>query len=1447
MDVGSTTVKMVVLDTQLKVLASSYRRHQSDTVRTVDALLRHIAEKVGDRPATLRMTGSGGLRLSGRADIPFVQEVVAVRTAVETYAPDTSVVIELGGEDAKIVYLDGAVEERMNGSCAGGTGAFIDQMATLLMTDAAGLNTLAADAGTIYPIAARCGVFAKTDIQPLLNEGARREDIAASVLQSIVTQTISGLACGRPIRGNVVFLGGPLNYLPQLRDRFRETLGLDERTAICPEDAHLFVALGAALTSVLDEPIDLAALVTRLDAMAAEREAVVAAMPPLFDSPAEFDAFRERHAGASVRRALLADYRGRAYLGIDAGSTTFKIALVGEEGELLHAHYGSNNGNIIGSAVRVLGELYERMPEGVTIASSLATGYGESLLQAALKVDHGEIETIAHARAARQFSSDVDFILDIGGQDMKCLHLKDGVIDRISLNEACSSGCGSFIETFATSLGLSVEEFVAEALTARSPVDLGSRCTVFMNSRVRQAQNEGASVADIAAGLCYSVVRNALYKVIRVNDFSELGEDIVVQGGTFANDAVLRAFEQLVGREVIRPDIPGLMGAWGAALLARDRVQAEGDSVPASTLVSAGELAALTIEHRTARCKRCSNACRLTITRFDGERSFVSGNRCERGAGGSAGLAAATPDAERPPNLFEYKYRRLFDYTPLPPDEAPLGVVGLPRALNMYENHPFWFTFFTELGFSVRLSDPTTGETYRNGIDSMPSESVCYPAKLSHGHIENLIDHGVKRIFMPCVRSERREDPGADNSLNCPIVQSYSEALKLNIERLVSEGVDFRNPFIPYDDRRALGRRLAEELADWGVTRHAAERAVAAAWAEDRRFKADVRAEGRRALAWVKETGGRGIVLAGRPYHLDPEINHAIPEMIARLGIAVLTEDSVAQPSLLKHPLRVFNQWMFHSRLYSAAAFVAERDDLEYVQLNSFGCGLDALTIDQVHEQLAASGKIHTVLKIDEISNVGAARIRIRSLLAALDERAAEQRTRAELRVARPQYTERMREEGWTILSPQMAPLQFELLSAVFHAYGHNFELLPVAGPGAVEEGLRHVNNDACYPSLLTIGQLIEALKSGRYDVNRTAVVLSQTGGICRATNYIAMLRKALADAGLAHVPVISLTAAKTGEEAPGLKIGGPMLVRGLAAIVIGDTLARCLYRTRPYEVEPGSAEALVRTWVERGQAFLGGRFTLRGYARLLRNIVADFDALPIEGERRPRVGIVGEILVKYHPDANNRIIDVIEAEGCEATIGDLMGFLVYSLSGSFVRKRDLALPWVRAFVGRLGVAGLEFLQRPARAALAASKRFEPPAKVGEILELARDVLSPCNAMGEGWLLTGEMREFITRGVPNIACVQPFACLPNHVVGKGVIKEIRRLHPEANIVAVDYDPGASETNQINRLRLMITTAKERHGVAGANLRARIEEIVGNAALAEDAGGEVRAELVQEAR
>lgn len=1449
-DVGSTTVKLAVLNSANQIVYAKYQRHHTDVRACARDLFVGAASVLPEARMTCAITGSGGLLLSQWLGLEFVQEVIASKRAVETLIPQTDVAIELGGEDAKIIYFDSGIEQRMNGTCAGGTGAFIDQMATLLHTDASGLNELARRAQTIYPIASRCGVFAKTDVQPLLNEGARPEDVAASIFQAVVTQTISGLACGRPIRGHVAFLGGPLQYLSELRRRFYLTLNLDDEHIIVPENAHLFVASGAAMAHESGKLSQFGELIEAIDALGDTQGDEVARLEPLFATPEDLERFRARHAQEVVPRGSLEGYQGRVFIGLDAGSTTMKAAMVGEDGQLLHTWYGNNNGDILGTAKTIMADFYAHIPEGCSIGHVTTTGYGEALLIEALKADSGEIETVAHLRGARAFLPGVEFILDIGGQDMKCLRVRDGVIEHIMLNEACSSGCGSFIESFAVSMDMDVRAFAAAALEAKNPVDLGSRCTVFMNSRVKQAQKEGATVGDIAAGLSYSVIKNALFKVIKLRDPHEIGTQVIVQGGTFMSDATLRAFEQLTGVDAVRPDIAGCMGAYGAALLARDRAGADGTS----TVLSAEQIAALTVEQKHARCGRCSNNCQLTINDFGGGRRFITGNRCEKGAGHRKAKTEV-------PNLFAAKNKLLFDRECLSPEEAPRGTVGIPRALNMYENYPFWHAFFTRLGFAVVLSDNSSKATYEAGIESMPSESVCYPAKLSHGHVMNLIDKDPDFIWMPCVRWERKEDPSAGNCYNCPIVMSYPTALGLNIDDITEKHVEFMYPFVPYHDKIELKHRLYELLAVERVadaeagrgrvrgpklTRTEIDDAVNAAYEADARFHQDIQTMGEEAIHWIEEHGGRGIVLAGRPYHNDPEINHALPELIASFGFAVLTEDSVAHLVKPERPIRVVDQWMYHSRLYAAARLVTMRNDLDLVQMNSFGCGLDALTTDQVQEILEASGKIYTVLKIDEVSNLGAARIRIRSLMAALKDQAAERAAEAaaagdafELGEASPvepsvdapafathkyaleaqrasksaaypkvPFTQEMKDAGYTILCPQMAPIHFDLIKEVFRAGGYNLELLPSTDRGAVEAGLRYVNNDICYPSILVTGQIMEAIESGRYDLSRTAVVITQTGGGCRATNYIALIRKALRESGHPDIPVISLSAVKLDESNPGFKLTVPLLKSCVYSVLFGDLMMQMLYRCRPYEAEPGAANALFEQFMDRARA-MAPTFTRRSYTQLSREAIAAFDAMPLVGEgSKPRVGVVGEILVKFHPTANNHVVDVIEAEGCEAVVPGLLDFFLYSMSNAQVQKGELGSSTAERAAMDAAIRLVDWMRKPVEDLLERSERFERPEPISVMADKASQVLSLCNNMGEGWLLTAEMLDLIDHGAPNIICTQPFACLPNHVVGKAVIKELRRQHPESNIVAVDYDPGASEVNQLNRIKLMISVAKE---------------------------------------
>jgi len=1394
LDVGSTTVKIVVLNQQEKIIYSKYQRHFSDIKSTIADILYEAYDNFKDCNITIMVTGSGGLALSKWLNVKFIQEVVASTYAIENIIPRTNVAIELGGEDAKIIYFDGGIDQRMNGTCAGGTGAFIDQMASLLQTDATGLNELAKAHKTIYPIAARCGVFAKTDIQPLLNEGAAKEDIAVSVFQAVVNQTISGLACGRPIKGNVAFLGGPLYFLSELRQRFIETLKLTEDEIIFPKDSQLFVALGAAMASKDEYTISFEELKMQLPKLKEASAQEVQRLRPLFIDEEELKAFNERQSQYKVERRDLNGYKGNCFLGIDAGSTTTKATLIDDGGALLYSYYGSNEGNPLTLVRKILKQIYTILPSDVIIRNSAVTGYGEGLIMAAVKVDIGEIETIAHYKAAEFFLPGADFILDIGGQDMKCLKIKDGVIDSIMLNEACSSGCGSFIETFAQSLNMEIEDFANVALSSKSPVDLGSRCTVFMNSRVKQVQKEGASVGDISAGLSYSVIKNALLKVIKIRDPKDLGAKIIVQGGTFYNDAVLRAFELISGREAVRPDIAGLMGAFGAALIAKERTE----DGKISTLLTLEQLDSFKVETNMGRCKQCENQCVLTINKFDDKRKFISGNRCEKALGPS-------DKKEKIPNVYDYKYKRIFNYIPLKKEEAFRGVIGIPRVLNIYENYPFWFTFFTTLGFRVELSQRSSKKVYEMGIDTIPSESACYPAKIVHGHIMSLINNGIDTIFYPCIPYEKKEQPGADDHYNCPIVTSYPEVIKNNMDILKERNIKFLSPFISLDNDKKLVSRLSDELSCFAIHKDEIAKAAKKAWTETEKVKLDIQSKGEEVIEYIRRTGKKGIVLAGRPYHIDPEINHGIPSVITDFDMPVLTEDSVAHLGVVERPLRVVDQWVYHSRLYAAASFVAKEPNIELIQLNSFGCGLDAVTSDQVQEILGNSGKIYTTLKIDEGNNLGAARIRIRSLKAALNERDKNGTLpkKTEEVHSRIIFTKEMRKKH-TILSPQMSPIHFQFIQEAFNSSGYNLEILPSVDTEAVEEGLKYVNNDACYPTIIVVGQIIAALKSGRYDIENTSVIISQTGGGCRATNYIGFLRKALKEAGFPKVPVVSLNAAGL-ESNPGFKFSISLVKKSIMSLVYGDLLMRMLYKVRPYERILGSANLLYEKWVKncKESVIKGSR---QEFKNNISSMVADFDNLELKNILKPKIGLVGEILVKFHPTANNNIIDVIENEGGEAVMPDLIDFFLYCAYDANFKYEYLGKSKKDKILNDIAIAYIESFRKHMKLVLGHSKRFHAPKNIQELAKGASPILSLGNQTGEGWFLTGEMVELIESGTKNIVCMQPFACLPNHVTGKGMIKELKRRYPGANITAIDYDPGASEVNQINRIKLMMSAA-----------------------------------------
>ena len=1680
LDIGSTTVKAVVLDQSDSLgdtLFSDYRRHHANVRATVAGLLVDIHKKLvdlgrGDEPIRLSITGSGGLALADNLHVPFIQEVIAETEAIDKEYPQADVIIELGGEDAKITYLKPTPEQRMNGSCAGGTGAFIDQMSTLLDTDAAGLNEMAKSYENLYPIASRCGVFAKTDLQPLINDGAAKPDLAASIFTAVATQTIAGLASGRPIHGTVIFLGGPLFFMSELRAAFQRALEGKVDEFIVPTDAHLYVAYGSALQADTDsddqghhfEAYTCDEILKRLDELK-NLPSNTPTMPPLFPTEADREDFNKRHHKEHIHIGTLEGAHGPHFLGIDAGSTTIKATLVNDDREIVWSSYANNEGSPLTAAINIVKKIQSELPEGAWIARSCATGYGEGLITTGLHLDEGVVETMAHYRGAEMVSPGVTAVIDIGGQDMKYLAITDGVIDSIAVNEACSSGCGSFLQTFAMSMGLTIQEFTQKALASTHPVDLGSRCTVFMNSSVKQAQKEGASIEDIAAGLCYSVVRNALYKVIKLRDSGELGDTVVVQGGTFLNDAVLRAFELLTEREVTRPNIAGLMGAFGAALTARMHYQDEADHLDvvvkadgseeqseaepapksgpkaaafkktepakpevhvvvvdgvahtASSILTGEALDNMSMTTERDVCKLCQNHCKLTITTFSDGSRFVTGNRCERGGD------AKKKRSDRP-NLYDYKYKRCFAYRRLTDKAATRGEIGIPRALNMYENYPFWFTLLTTLGFKVMISGRSSHELFETGIESIASENICYPAKLVHGHIKWLLNKGMKTIFYPCVSYEDNLVPNTDNHYNCPVVANYPLVVGANMPELRDPDVRYMHPYFNLANHELMVDRIVEEFAWASVSREEAETAVKAAYAEDKVFKHDVQQEGLKALAYMKEHDCRGIVLAGRPYHIDPEINHGIPETICALGMVVLSEDSICelQPgekldltdflsegeedprkknangfrhvddrkvTVNRMPLRVTNQWAYHSRLYAAAHFVASYPGLELVQLNSFGCGLDAITTDQVAEILADKADVYTLLKIDEVSNLGAAKIRLRSLKAAVEEReankarmakaalatsdesgsaesdaprnaahaaaqaaarkaqeqaesdlataqaalaeaqaavaAAEAKVKAADRpvdaadagsdaaapanapkstgfrktgskaptpgrqvlldatmAANPKLTKAMRDaskraakrdiadvrlaalgdgttndaanaksksaksksghnnatmsryahrekfvkdmkKDYTIVAPQMSPIHFSLVESVIRSGGYKFDILKHASREDVETGLKYVNNDACYPAIMVIGQLIDAILEGKYDPDKVCLAITQTGGMCRATNYFGLIRKALIDAGYPQIPVIAISTQGL-EDNPGFKVTPALLHRTVKALILGDLLMKCLYRVRPYEVEKGAANRLYEQWdviVREALEHHGFSKTAAKtpwlkrrylpYPVLAREIVKSFDALPLKDvPRKVRVGVVGEILVKYQPDANNHVVDVIESQDCEAVVPGIMEFMT---------TRPYITDWNEKYLGTGGNKTLYALMRwsldrynaPIKAAIATSHgKFKQDDPMPELVEKAAEVTSIGVQAGEGWLLTAEILELIEQGCPNVICAQPFACLPNHVTGRGMFGKIRRLHPEANIVSIDYDPGASEANQLNRIKLMIAAAKKAH-------------------------------------
>lgn len=1458
-DIGSTTIKVVVLDSEEHIVYKHYARHFSDIPTALVTNLTALQDVVGPSRFRFALTGSAGMGIAQRLQLPFVQEVIAAATAVKKLIPQTDTMVELGGEDAKIMYFGSAPEERMNGVCAGGTGAFIDHMAALLNTDAKGLNDLAANARRIYTIASRCGVFAKTDIQALMNDGASKEDIAKSIFQAVVNQTIGNLAQGREITGNVAFLGGPLYFLPELKKRFIETLKMDPEHVVNVEDGAYFVAVGAALSEETKE-LEFKDLTANLDKAEAGHGIARDERLALFRSSEEYDAFIARHNKDKVKRGDLATYAGPVYVGIDAGSTTTKIVAIGSQKEILYTDYGSNQGSPLKIVIKELTGLYKAMPETAWIAGCLTTGYGENIVKAALHADEGEVETFAHYRAAYEFCPEVTCVLDIGGQDMKCFQISNGNIGKITLNEACSAGCGSFIENFAQGLGMSAAEFADKAMDSKTPVDLGTRCTVFMNSRVKQAQKEGAPLADISAGIGLSVIKNALFKVMQLKDVSELGDHIVVQGGTFYNNAVLRNMEKLLGKDVIRPDIAGLMGAYGAAILSLEKTESEAaEAEKHSTLLGPEQLANFTVTTKSYRCNGCGNHCLVTMQTFPDGGRYFTGNRCERGEG-------KPKNTNKAPNIYEYKYQRLFNYPNVTDPaascaaaqtgpsgskrtaasgaaaqtnssnskrtaasgataqtgasnskrtttssgtrrpNAPRGVIGIPRVLNMYEDFPFWAAFFGKLGYDIVLSGKSNPMIYYKGMSTIPSDSLCYPAKLVHGHVMDLVEKGVKRIFYPCMPYNMEDDVNhTGNHYNCPVVASYAENIRNNMDVLRNENIEFIEPFLPINNPKKMLQRLTEVefFQSDGITSKELKAAMDAGYKELEQYREDVRNKGKEILQTAKEKNLPVILLVGRPYHIDPEINHGIPEMIQSYNLAIVSEDSVYHMDTPKDELSIVNQWSYHARLYHAASFAAAHPEINLIQLSSFGCGLDAITTNQVREIMEGHQRLYTMIKLDEVSNLGAARIRLRSLLAVLSRRHVPG-YQPIITPERPHFTHECKGTH-TILAPQMAPIHFNLISHVLNRYGYQVVIPETPKEDSINLGLQYVQNDMCYPAIVVIGQMLQALKSGKYDPDNTSIVLFQTCGACRATNYLNLMRRALRNAGFPQVPAFACW----GLEQDAFRLNASGFKDVAKAVVYGDLLQNVTNRMRPYELIPGSTDKLFAKWMAKVKEELDHGNFLK-YRQTIQELVQEFDAIPlIPNLWKPKVGVVGEILVEYHPVANNHLEEVLAREGAEVVMPELANFLLYMAFDGITRHDILDGSWLNKVGAQMFIKVADFFMSPMRKALAKSKHFTAPVSIYKVAELAAQHVSLGNMAGEGWLLPGEMTKLMEEGVRNVVCLQPWACLPNHILGKGVFREIRRTYEDANLVAMDCDAGASEVNQLNRLKLMLSVAKEK--------------------------------------
>jgi len=1417
-DIGSTTAKAVIFGKNDTLLYSDYRRHHAEINDTMLSISKKAFQKLGQIPLSVVITGSAGMGLAERFEIPFVQEVIASAEAAQVYYSNVRTLIDIGGEDSKIIFFDKNLRPdiRMNGSCAGGTGAFIDQMAALINVPVVELNHLAEKSTNIYPIASRCGVFAKTDVQSLLSRDIPKTDIAASIYHAVAIQILNTLSRGFDVVPQVIFSGGPFAFMPMLRAAFRKAMGLTERDTILPERPELLPAIGAALSPV--ENILMTQLDHFIDMLKTDQGATLVSKErthPLFADDAEFKQW-EKGRFTTVEKADPAGLDQKdVFIGIDSGSTTSKLVMIDAEGKIVLDYYRVNNGNhmeSVGKGLAFFRSELEKRNIRPNIRYTVATGYGEDLIKAAFNIDKGVVETIAHYTAAGHFNKDVSFILDIGGQDMKAMFIDNGMIGNIEINEACSSGCGSFIQTFAQTLKYSVQDFAASACEAKAPCDLGSRCTVFMNSKVKQFLREGAPISDISAGLAFSVIKNSLNKVLKITDMSVLGDHIMVQGGTFENPAIHRAFEILIGKKITCPNIMKLMGAYGAALIALATYKKERDVE--SRFVGLENIERVkNHQKKTLFCSGCENNCTITKIIFENKKVFYTGNKCEK-------IFTNRGDRfEKGFNFTEFKLKSIFDRETVP-DKKPLLTVGIPRVLNMFENFPFWNTLFVESGIQVQLSDPSTVKVYEMGMGTVMSDNICFPAKLVHGHVINLVHKDVDRLFYPLVVFEQ-EEKSSKNNFNCPIVTGYPDVIRSAVNPEEKYDIPFDTPVISFSDEKLLKRNCRKYFKTLGIKKRVFEKSFQKALAAQTEFKEKLSQKTSELISKAAAENRNIINMVGRPYHCDSLINHKIPDIISNLGLDHVTGDLITEMDFNDN-VHVLTQWTYSNRLYRAAKDCNNQSNVELVELNSFGCGPDTIAADEVKAILQTGGKHLTLLRIDEVSSPGSIRLRLRTLVESMKIRDQLKEFSGIRRKNLPVYSEK--DVSRTTLVPYFADIYSGFITTAFQSLGINIELLPPSDRESMRMGLLYTNNEVCYPGILVVGDIIKALKSGRYDREQISIGITQTGGQCRASNYLSLIKKGMIAAGYEDIPILSIST--SGQELnyqPGFTVDRKALIKtGLLAILYGDALSMMHQTTVVREKNPGESQALIDKYMERVQEGLLDD-NIDFIMDLLGQAVKEFNGIDVNPGVYPRIGIVGEIFVKYCRYANHNVVDWLTENGIEVLVPPLSDFFIQELVNARINRASGIIRtdvfWLFSFIleGRLN----KVLKRMT-SVLKEYRYYRHFHSINEIADKARKTINLVNQYGEGWLITGEMMMFAEEKVENILCLQPFGCISNQVIAKGIEKRLKDLYPKLSILFFDLDPDTSEANFINRLHFLVRSAKET-----AWMNARSENIEGS--------------------